>query len=130
MTGHHPDWSQTYITNHLWQPEYEALRLTVAGYLLAVGVCHDQSSPNSITNEDLDARHRGVFFLRTEGDGEHELPLAILNWDWTLNQCGVGFRTPVPDVNSANAHILRRIAPAKTDAILRVTTVHLGMTFA
>jgi hypothetical protein len=123
-----PRWNQIFINRHIWVPEYDQFVLPPYGYLLAVGVTHADSSLDEFLfyNPDRSSDYRGTFHISSLGAQPDDPPIAVFNWPYELNQCGVAFDPPRVDMNTTVAHVVRRVIPTRTMATLLITSVHLG----
>jgi hypothetical protein len=121
-----PRWDQIFIQRHIWRPEHNSFTLPVGGYLLAVGVTLYEASGEDFYNPDQKSYYRGTFHLGSLGEQPNDPPVAVINWEYQLNQCGVAFDPPRADMNTKMAHVLRRVLPTRTTATLLITSVHLG----
>jgi hypothetical protein len=120
-----PRWDQVFIQRHVWRPEDNEFTLPFGGYLLAVGITYADDSSDEFYNPDRLSDYRGTFHL----SHDEFPPIAVINWAYQFNQCGVAFDPPRVDLNATVPHVVTRVLPTRTLVTLAITTVHLGFTW-
>jgi hypothetical protein len=98
-----PDYDQCLVERAPWPKENGLYYLPPTGYLMAICL-----SPVTLMPISDDVESRAEFEV-TEPNG-----IALyrtIRWHYAMNQCGIMFREPMPNINASTPYTLKRINP-------------------
>lgn len=112
------DWQSITVESRVFRSNEKIIDLPVSGGILAIHVTLrniDDPMPANLHGED----YRAKFTVHADPSAWDEI--GSFTWSYTLTDCGMAFKIPVPNVNAANPLYLLRNSPEQCPDL----TVHV-----